>query len=332
MRIDVHAHYYPARYLDALRSYGSTTTDVARGQGAGDEPGELEARLELMDEAGVHLQLLSVSPQLPSFHRQADAVAAARFANDLHAGLVSRQPTRFAALAATPLPHLDAALAELERALDELGMRGVTVATSVLGRSIADPKFEPFFAELDRRGALLFVHPAGMNACSSLIQGAGLTWMVGEPVEDTLAIVDLITKGVLTRFPNIRFLFCHLGGALPMLLGRLDHQAPWEAPRMPELPSRAARRAWYDTASHGFVPALRCACDVLGSDRLVLGTDFPYNSGGEYVRSVQYIHEAGLANEEAQSILEGNASKLLGMGSLTELVGRGLGASVEVHH
>ena len=96
--------------------------------------------------------MLSVSPQLPYFEDETHAVEAARAINDLYADLVRRYPTRFAAFAATPLPHIDAALAEMEHALDQLHMVGVTVATSVLGRSLADPELEPLFAELDRQG------------------------------------------------------------------------------------------------------------------------------------------------------------------------------------
>src|SRR5215472_2595404 len=150
MHIDIHAHYYPESYLDLLQRFGSEATDIARNWSAGGSHAELEARLELMDSAQVQMQALSVSPQLPYLEDETHAVEAARMINDLYADLVRRFPTRFDAFAATPLPHIDAALAEMERALDQLHMVGVTMATSVLGRSLADPEFEPMYAELDR--------------------------------------------------------------------------------------------------------------------------------------------------------------------------------------
>src|SRR5215467_1346967 len=116
MRIDIHAHYYPESYLDLLQRFGSGTTEIARHRGAGEGSAEIEARLELMDSVQVQLQVLSISPQLPYFEDKTHAIEAARVINDLYAELVQRYPTRFAAFAAVPLPHIDPALAEMERA------------------------------------------------------------------------------------------------------------------------------------------------------------------------------------------------------------------------
>jgi len=311
MRIDIHAHYFPETYLDLLQRFGSEATDLARHHGAGSGRDEMEVRLELMDSAGVQMQVLSVSPQLPYFEKETHAVEAARSINDLYADLVQRSPTRFAAFAATPLPHIDAALAEIERALDRLHMVGVTMATSILGRSIADPQFEPLYAELERRGAVLYIHPAGVSACSPLIADYGLTWPIGAPIEDTIAATQLIFKSIPVRYPHIKIINSHLGGALPMLLQRLDNQYRWVAPEVSGPPSAQARRMWYDTVGHFHVPALRCACESFGADRLVLGTDFPYVSGDRYRRSVAYIEDAGLSTSDARRILDTNAASLL---------------------
>ncbi len=311
MRIDVHAHFFPETYLDLLERFSVGETNVARNRGAGDSHAELEARLELMDSANVQMQVLSVSPQLPYLEEEAHAVEAARTVNDLYADLVQRYPTRFAAFAATPLPHIDAALVEMERALDQLHMAGVTMATSILGRSPADPEFEPLYAELDRRGAVLYIHPAGVSACSPLIANYGLTWPIGAPIEDTISATQLIFKGIPERYPHIKIINSHLGGALPMFLQRLDNLYRWAAPGITEPPSVQARHMWYDTVGHFHIPALRCACESLGADRLVLGTDFPYLSGEGYRRSVSYIQDAGLSTSDAHRILDTNAASLL---------------------
>ena len=311
MRIDIHAHCFPEAYLDLLQHFGSEATDIARHRGAGGGSDEMEARLELMDSANVQMQVLSVSPQLPYLEEEAHAVEAARTVNDLYADLVQRYPTRFAAFAATPLPHIDAALVEMERALDQLHMAGVTMATSILGRSPVDPEFEPMYAELDRRGAVLYIHPAGVSACSPLIANYGLTWPIGAPIEDTISATQLIFRGIPERYPRIKIINSHLGGALPMLLQRLDNQYRWAAPGITEPPSAQARRMWYDTVGHFHIPALRCACESFGADRLVLGTDFPYLAGEGYRRSVSYIEDAGLSTSDAQRILGTNAASLL---------------------
>ena len=313
MRIDVHAHYWTEDYLDLLRHLFRADTGVARGLGAGGGA-ELEARLRLMDRAGMQMQVLSACPQSPYGEDADKAVRAARFVNDQYADLAQRHKDRFRAFAALPMPHVDESLAEMRRALDELGMAGIALNTTVLGRVLVEPGFGPVFAELNRRGAVLYLHPAGNSACSPLIANYHLTWMVGAPMEDTISIMQLITHGIPARYPDIKIINSHLGGALPMLLQRADDQYRWEAPDTPEQPSVAARRMWYNTVGHGHVPALRCAIDSFGADRLLLGTDFPYENGDVFVRAVDYINDPQIAPDAARAILDQNASTLLGIG------------------
>jgi 6-methylsalicylate decarboxylase len=313
MRIDVHAHYWTEGYLDLLVDLGKTDAGAARGLGAGGGA-ELAARLRLMDQAGVAMQVLSACPQLPYGEDAAKATRAARFVNDQYAGLAQAHPDRFRAFAALPLPHIEESLTEMARALDQLGIAGIALNTTVLGQALVEPGYQPVFAELDRRAAVLYLHPAGNSACSALIGNYHLTWMVGAPVEDTISIMQLITAGIPARYPNIKIINSHLGGALPMLLQRADDQYHWEAPDTPERPSVAARRMWYDTVGHGHVPALRCAIDSFGADRLLLGTDFPYENGDTFVRAVEYINDPQIEGNAARAILDQNASALLGIG------------------
>jgi predicted TIM-barrel fold metal-dependent hydrolase len=313
MRIDVHAHYWTEEYLDLVKDLGRADTAGARGLGAG--PGaELEARLRLMDRAGIEMQILSASPQLPYGDDRGKATIAARFVNDQYAELVEGYRDRFRAFAALPMPHVEESLVEMRRALDELGMAGVVMNTTVLGRALIEPDFEPLFAEMNNRSTVLYLHPAGNSACSPLIGEHHLTWMVGAPVEDTISVMHLITNGIPTRYPNIKIINSHFGGALPMLVQRADDQYSWEAPNTPEPPSVSARRMWYDTVGHGHVPALRCAIDSFGADRLVLGTDFPYENGDMFVRAVDYINDPQIDASVARAILDQNAGSLLGIG------------------
>jgi 6-methylsalicylate decarboxylase len=313
MRIDVHAHYWTEDYLDQLIDLGKADAGAARGIGAGGGA-ELQARLRLMDRAGVDIQVLSACPQLPYGEDAKKATRAARFVNDQYAETVEGHRDHFRAFAALPMPHVDESVGEMGRALDELGMAGVAMNTTVLGRALVEPDYGPVFAELNRRGAVLYLHPTGNGACSPLIGNYQLTWMVGAPVEDTISIMQLITHGIPVRYPDIKIINSHLGGALPMILQRADDQYRWEAPQTPEPPSVAARRMWYDTVGHGHVPALRCAVDSFGADRLVLGTDFPYETGDIFVRAVDYINDPQIGTTAARAILDQNASALLGIG------------------
>jgi aminocarboxymuconate-semialdehyde decarboxylase len=312
MTIDVHAHFWTDAYLDKVAALGQSDTGAQRGRGAGDGA-ELDARLALMDRAGVDTQVLSASPQLPHGPDEAMAVDAARYVNDQYASLAARHPGRFAAFASLPLPHVDASLTELGRALDELGMAGVAMTTTIVGQPLVDSPAMELFAELDRRGTVLYLHPAGNSACTPLIADYHGTWSVGAPVEDTISALHLIIRGIPSRFPRMKILNSHLGGALPMLLQRMDNQVPWEAPDTPERPSLAARRMWYDTVGHAHPPALRCAAESLGADRLVLGTDFPYQNGAAYERAVTYVTTSGLAPGDARNMLSVNGQRLLGL-------------------
>lgn len=312
MRIDVHAHLWSEEYLQLLEGLGSTEAPFHHGLGAGVTSEELDQRFALMEKAGIDLQVLSTPPASPHFEHAADAVRAARWVNDEYAELVRQHPDRFRAFATLPLPHTDSSLNELSRALDELGMLGAAITTDVLGKSLDDPAFLPLYEELDRRGSVLYVHPAGTGAQSTLI-GSTMTWSIGAPIEDTVALTHLILAGIPSRYPNLKILGSHLGGALPMVLERMDRQQVWESPDTPEKPSLAAGRMWFDTVAHDHVPALRAAVDTLGADHLVLGTDFPYQAGDAFQQAVTYVERAALPAAQTTAILDTNAVALLGL-------------------
>ncbi|MBT5030759.1 MAG: amidohydrolase [Proteobacteria bacterium] len=315
LRIDVHGHYYPVEYLDMLDEYGGggTGTAIARKAplpGGGGSPEELEARFEMMDNTGVEMMLLSAAPQLPYFENEEHGITAARYINDAYADMVEQHPDRFAAYAVTPLPHVDASLEEMTRALDTLGMVGVTMGTSVMCKSVTDPAFDPFWEEMNRRGSILFFHPEGVGACSAMVNAYNLTWPIGATIEDTMLTAHLIAQGIPSRYPNVRIIVPHLGGEISNLMSRLDNQFGMYMKEGMEMPSITAKRFWYDTVSHAHVPALRCACDSFGADRVVLGSDYPYEVGNMYQRCVDYVGDVGLTLSEVEGILDRNAQAL----------------------
>ncbi len=314
MRIDVHAHYFPLEYLDRLDLYGgSHVTGLIRKMklDSADFSG-LDAHLREMDGSNVDMQILSVSGQLPYFAKENDAVDAARLGNDIYARIVRESPKRFAAFACTPLPHVQAAIAETRRALDELGMVGITAGTFVLGRSIADPAFDEFFAELNRRKAVLFIHPIGGGLGSQLIESTKLVWPVGAPLEDTLCLLQFMQANFPSRFPDIKIILPHLGGFAPFLAARLDQLQDHFLPDSAMAPSVQAKYFWYDTVN-GNPSALRCTRETLGADHLLLGTDYPFWRDAAFQLCVDYVGQSGLAPNEVDHILGGNAQNLLGM-------------------
>jgi 6-methylsalicylate decarboxylase len=314
VRIDVHAHYFPSEYLDRLDLYGAShVTGLIRKMklGSTDFSG-LEDHFRNMDRSKVDMQILSVSGQLPYFAKESDAVDAARLGNDIYARIVREYPKRFAAFACIPLPYVQASIAETRRAPDELGMVGVTAGTVVLGKSIADPSFDAFFAELNRRKAVLFIHPIGGSLGSQLIESTNLVWPVGAPLEDTVCLLQFMQANFPSRFPDIKIMLPHLGGFAPFLATRLDQLQDHFLPDSATPPSVQAKYFWYDTVN-GNPASLRCARETLGADHLLFGTDYPFWRDNAFELCVDYVGEAGLPASEVESILGGNCQRLLGI-------------------
>jgi 6-methylsalicylate decarboxylase len=314
MRIDVHAHYFPAEYLDRLDHHAGTRVNqfFRKAELSSEGFSGLDRHIRNMDLAKVDLQVLSVSGQLPYFANENSGVDAASFANDFYAGIVREYPKRFAAFACTPLPHVQASIDEMKRALDELGMVGVTAGTAVLGKSIADPAFDGFLAELNRRKTVLFIHPIGGNAGSPMIESAKLTWPIGAPLEDTICMLQFMQANIPSRFPDIKIILPHLGGFAPFLIARLDQLHDHFLPVSAAPPSIQAKYFWYDTVNAN--PAsLRCTQEAVGTNHLLFGTDYPFWRDDAFRLCADYIREAGLSKADVDCILDGNAQKLLAL-------------------
>jgi predicted TIM-barrel fold metal-dependent hydrolase len=319
MIVDVHAHYFPKAYNDLLlRIGGRSLPEAARPRTARpmreDAPAGILTRLQQMDEAGVQMQVLSPAASPPYAEKEADAVAAARLINDSYAELVTQYPDRLAAFVSLPLPHIDTALHEMERGLDQLGMLGVSLTCSCFDRSTAEAEFEPLYEEMNRRGTVLNYHPIQNGICSPMINDYRFTVAVGASLEDSAIVLHLIARRLPARYPHIKYVIPHLGGIIPMLLQRLDNQAPSQHPDLPERPSVTARRFYYDTVSHGSQAALLCAWKAFGADHLVAGSDYPVLLAFEtYRQTFHYIRESGLLAADVDQILHHNAQRLLGL-------------------
>jgi predicted TIM-barrel fold metal-dependent hydrolase len=313
LRIDTHAHYFPTQYLDRLDGYGAKSTAAAhRLTVSNQEPKNLDARFKMMDRAGIEMQVISCSNVFPYFENEANAVDAARLANDLYADLVREYPAKFAAFACTPLPHIDASLKEIQRGLDELGLAGITVATFALGKSIADAAFEPIFAELNRRKAVVFIHPTGGGGGSQILDTSKLVWPIGAPLEDSIILMQFIAQDYPRRYPDMKVIIPHLGGFAPFLMTRFDQFRDQYMPKDFATPSAQAKYFWYDTVN-GNPAALRCACETLGSDRIMLGSDFPYWVEDAFQAEIDYVKQLGMSAHVEQAVYSANARRLFGL-------------------
>jgi predicted TIM-barrel fold metal-dependent hydrolase len=318
MIVDAHAHYHPRAYEAALGDLprrGRPSGFAGGQQPVTDDEAHVRTRLEMMDAAGVRLQVLSPAAGWAPYSEDEPAASrAAAIGNDLTAELAGRMPDRFKALVSLPLPHVDASLRELRRGLDDLGMIGVNIHCAVLDRPVVEPEFLPLYEELDRRHAVVLFHPTGNGICSPLVTDFGLNAAVGTSLEDTLVALHLIARRIPAQFPNITFIVPHLGGPIAMLLERLDNQFSMAQRDLPEPPSVTARRFYYDTVGHGSHAALLCAWKAFGATHLLPGSDFPVLLNFEtYARTFAWIREVDLPPDDIEQILERTAPAVLGV-------------------
>lgn len=321
MIIDVHTHYLPRSYRPMLETLtalsGARTTPRATPtaearrmfEAMSDEPGMIDQRLDMMNDAGVERQILSPGSMAPYAADSQLAVDAARMLNDSYCELVDSHPGRFSSLVSLPLPGIDASLEEMRRGLDELGMVGVALSCSAFNRSTAEEEFEPLYEEMNARRTTLFFHPAQNGICSPFINDYGFTSAAGASLEDTALVLHLIKRNIPARYPNIKIIIPHLGGMIPMQLARLDGQA--STPDLLVPPSTMARSLYYDTVGWGSQAALRCASEAFGADHLVPGSDFSALLAVEsYRRTFEYIKESRLPKPAIEKILHHNAQAL----------------------
>ena len=309
MRVDVHAHYLPAAYMDLLRRGDGPTF------GAAHDDATLHGMIEGQDAAGIDVQILSTGPNSPYLRDEAAATAAARTGNDAFSDVVDRFGGRFQAFGSVPLPHGDAAAAEAVRCLDELGFAGIHLGCSARGHALDHPAFTGMWTELDRREAVVFIHPGGILVGTE----PGLAGMddplvavtIGSAAE--LATAALRLAALCRTFPNVRIIIGLLGGALPFLLQRvLWLGSRWKgasffpagggAPLLEEL-----RRFSYDTNLLPDPAALAAARDAYGIDRLLFGSDAP---SGLPETTAQFMRDGGLTAEACDAVLAANPARL----------------------
>jgi aminocarboxymuconate-semialdehyde decarboxylase len=273
---------------------------------------DIDGILAAQDEAGVDRVLLS--PWVPLLYYNAEpdeGLRRARIQNEALAALVRAHPERIAALGALPLQDPELAAGELRVLMGDGALRGVEVAASVRGTFLGDDRFLSFWEVAEATGALVFVHPTTRGFDSPAFQGYYLWNTVGNPLETATTAAHMVMAGVMERHPGLRVLLAHGGGALLSLRGRLRHAhgfQPEARERLRESPDDSIRRFYFDTLTHDSA-LLRALIDYAGGDRVLLGSDYPFDMGD--ARHVDAIRALGLAPDAEQAILEGNAERIL---------------------
>ena len=328
--IDMHAHLSPERYKEAVRTRGEWYgLDVGPGELLfGKFAQTLPERLADMDALGMDMQLITPTIGFYQYGNELEMTKTIqRECNDEIAETVAAHPTRFAGLATVPMQDTPSAIAEMERAMVDLGLKGVILSDHVMGRTYDDPDFLPFFSAAEELGALLFFHQGRDTVVAERINRYMLPNAVGNLTERALVYATLVFGGVIDRFPNLKPYLGHGGGYTAFGVARMDKvagalegksadgMAPPFGPsdgfanQLP--PSDYLDRFYYDCCTYSG-PVLRFLIDAVGIDRIVLGTDYPapmvlYDA----VNWVRGLPE--LSDDEKEAILSKNPTEILGL-------------------
>ena len=274
----------------------------------------VEERLADMDRMGVDIQALAIAPY-QTFYWAEPGVGAevSRTINDDLATLVDLHPDRFVGLGTVPLQDTAAAVTELHRCIGDLGFKGLEIGTNVEGEEISAARLDPFWAAVEETGALVFLHPIGFTHPQRLTEHYFFN-VIGHPIENTLAIANLIFSGTLERFPDLKIVVAHGGGYLPAYAARMDHayHAREDVREgLPKPPGEYLRKFYFDTMV--FQPdQLAFLVEKYGAEHIVLGTDYPYDMGeSDPVGLVE--RTPGLTDDQRTAIGGGNAARLLGL-------------------
>ena len=323
--IDFHNHYYPPKYLKALEAQPGkirVTFDQEKNpvlHSPGDinivVPGhrDIAFRETVLDKEGISQQVLTFTAPGTIVEPPGRSAELARTINDELARIKEERSGRFTALATLPLNHPEASVQEFERVTGELGFRGVMLYSNVNGVALADERFWPIYERASDLGAVFYIHPTYPVGVEAMTEH-WLMPLVGFLFDTTLAASCLVFSGVVERFPGIRWVLGHLGGAIPYLVERLDRgYHAFESCRrnISRPPSDYLKNFYYDTVN--FDPkALQLAIDFTGVKHILAGSDYPHQIGS-LPKMVESIRALNISEEDKTRILGGNTAKLLNL-------------------
>jgi aminocarboxymuconate-semialdehyde decarboxylase len=304
MIIDCHAHAIPPEAAGVLESAGVKAVK----QGLWNE----KARLEAMDRGKIDKQILTYSSGKQFYARPELTAGCARAVNDGLANICREHPDRFLAFSTVALNRPSEAIAELERAVNELGLRGISVPSNVGGRTLEGPEFREIFAKINELGLPVFIHPVDRDDFPKAWQSYRLDHYIGWPVDSAVSICKMICSGMLDRCDQIKLMVSHMGGPIHTLLARIDRANRDGASE--KRPAEYLKSFYYDTAGPSHSGAIVGAAHTVGAERILFGTDLPWGQEGDYLeRALAGVEEAALSPSQKEMIYSGNAKKLLNL-------------------
>ncbi len=322
--IDFHTHFYPKEYIEALQT-GPSNIKVTYDENNNPllhYPGDynilvpshrdIDFREHAIKKAGVDKQILTFTTPGTQIESPERSVELAQIVNDGFARIKDERSERFTALATLPLNNPEGSVIEFERAFNDLGFKGVMVFSNINGIALSDRRFWPLYEKASDLNAVFYIHPnfpVGVEAMTEY----WLMPLIGFTFDTTLAAAKLVFSGVVEKFPGIRWVLAHLGGAIPYLAERLDrgYFAFKECrEHISKPPSEYLKEFYYDTVNFD-LKALKLAIDFAGADHLVAGSDYPHQIGS-LEKMVDSIEKLNISSGEKEGIFGENAIHLLG--------------------
>jgi aminocarboxymuconate-semialdehyde decarboxylase len=326
MQIDIHSHVIPDRIVAAIAADPKRFRARVEGEGTArkiihdqgyvyplfEEFRKVEAKLSAMDRKGIDISVISPAP--PMFYYWADADLALEVAglvNDGVADMVGARPDRLRGMATVPMQHPDAAVAELERVVRAYGFKAVEIGTSIEGAQLAEERFRPLLRRASELNVFVFAHPYYVGAKSGL-ESYYLTNLIGNPLDTTVMLANLMFSGRLDELPDLKIVLAHGGGFIPYQIGRLvhGHAVRRETNGISKSsPKDLLKRIYFDSLV--FEPqALRYLIDLVGADHVCIGTDAPFDMADDNPRAT-IDAVPGITHLERQCVCCGTALKLL---------------------
>lgn len=324
-KIDFHNHVYPPEYVKEIESGPSayTVTYDTNGNPVLHSPGDynilvpghrlIDYRRNILDEYGLDMQVISFTAPGTLVETPERSVILSKKVNDLFAEIQTKDGNCFPALGTLPLNDPQASSEELERAISQLGLKGITLFSNANGVALSDECFWPMYEVANELNVVFFIHPTYPLGVEAMVEYM-LMPLVGFLMDTTLAAASLVFAGVCERFPNIKWVLGHLGGAVPYLAERFDrgYEAYEECRKnITKPPSQYLVDFYYDTVNFD-VKALQLAIDFAGSEHILAGSDYPHQIGS-IEKMLSSIGQLQITDEEKNGILGENAARLLGL-------------------
>ncbi len=322
MKIDIHTHIMPDKMPNWVQKFGygefihlehrNCKACMMKGdklfREVEDNCFDATLRMKEMDATKVTIQVLSTIPILFNYWaKPKDGLETSRFFNDHIADTVEKDPARFIGIGTVPLQDVDLAISEMERCLAELKLPGLEIGSNINGMNLGDPALFPFFKRAEELGCSLFVHPWEMMG-EQQMQKYWLPWLVGMPAETSRAICSMIFGAVFKNFPKLKVAFAHGGGSFPLTIGRIEHgfnvRPDLVAVDNDTNPREYLDQFWIDSLVHD-PKAIQYILDVMGENKICLGSDYPFPLGEE--QPGKLIEDMELEKELKEKLLYHNA-------------------------